>query len=99
MFILLYANCVVMYCVSFDVVVGNKLYLISYLIVAKNTTFFYSITTVLLHQNSSDYTCVFDVWEHFLECDSLRQSVAILDFKKVAVCFALLHTSLAESLM
>ena len=32
MFILLYANCVVMYCVSFDVVVGNKLYLIlSYL--------------------------------------------------------------------
>ena len=28
MFILLYANCVVMYCVSFDVVVGNKLYLI-----------------------------------------------------------------------
>ena len=33
MFILLYANCVVMYCVSFDVVVGNKLYLIlSYLV-------------------------------------------------------------------
>ena len=33
MFILLYANCVVMYCVSFDVVVGNKRYLIlSYLI-------------------------------------------------------------------
>ena len=28
MFILLYSNCVVMYCVSFDVVVGNKLYLI-----------------------------------------------------------------------
>ena len=28
MFILLYANCVVMYCVSFYVVVGNKLYLI-----------------------------------------------------------------------
>ena len=35
MFILLYANCVVMYCVSFDVVVGNKLYLIlSYLILS-----------------------------------------------------------------
>ena len=33
MFILLYANCVVLYCVSFYVVVGNKLYLIlSYLI-------------------------------------------------------------------
>ena len=33
MFILLYANCVVMYCVSFYVVVGNKLYLIlSYLV-------------------------------------------------------------------
>ena len=31
MFILLYANCVVMYCVSFYVVVGNKLYLISLL--------------------------------------------------------------------
>ena len=28
MFILLYANCVVLYCVSFDVVVGNKRYLI-----------------------------------------------------------------------
>ena len=37
MFILLYANCVVMYCVSFDVVVGNKLYLIlSYLIKAQS---------------------------------------------------------------
>ena len=35
MFILLYANCVVMYCVSFYVVVGNKLYLIlSYLILS-----------------------------------------------------------------
>ena len=34
MFILLYANCVVMYCVSFYVVVGNQLYLIlSYLMI------------------------------------------------------------------
>ena len=35
MLILVYANCVVMYCVSFYVVVGNKLYLIlSYLILS-----------------------------------------------------------------
>ena len=39
MFILLYANCVVLYCVSFYVVVGNKLYLIlSYLILSYELT-------------------------------------------------------------
>ena len=39
MFILLYANCVVMYCVSFDVAVGNKLYLmLSYLILLEKLT-------------------------------------------------------------
>ena len=35
MFILLYANCVVMYCVSFYVVVGNKLYLILYYLITR----------------------------------------------------------------
>ena len=47
MFILLYANCVVMYCVSFYVVVGNKRYLIlSYLILCCDAQFM-EITSTL----------------------------------------------------
>ena len=50
MFILLYANCVVMYCVSFYVVVGNKLDLIlSYLILHKLMSIYFVAHFCITH--------------------------------------------------
>ena len=64
MFILLYANCVVMYCVSFYVVVGNKLYLIlslSYLT--------HGMSMIVMYINPRhEYVMYINPW-HEYDCD------------------------------